>query len=71
MAPPAEESDIRPEKDVSGPVLCRIRLYGMAEETYRSSVHILYVATVVQHDMRIDLRILALGMAPKTELPQI
>jgi hypothetical protein len=71
MTPPAEESDIRPEQDISGPVFCRIRLYGMAEETHRSPVYIPYVAAVVQHDVRIDVRVRALRMTPKAELPQI
>jgi hypothetical protein len=71
MTAPAEKGDISPEQNISGPVRYRVRLYGMAEKTNRPSVDAEYIAMVVQHDVRIDLRIFFLSMALKAEYPLV
>ena len=71
MTAPAEKGNIRSEQNISSSVRCRVRLYQMAEETNRPPVHVEYVAMAVQHDVRIDLRIIPLRMTLKAELPLI
>jgi hypothetical protein len=71
MTAPAEKGDISPEQNISGPVLCRVRFYLMTEETNRPPVQVEYIATAVQHDVRIDLRIFFLSMTLIAELPQV
>jgi len=71
MAAPAEESDVRPESDISCPVLCRVRFYGMAKETNRLAVNLQDHACFIQHDMWIDIRILVFRMTVKADLSHI
>jgi hypothetical protein len=71
MTSPTEEGDVRPESDISCPVLFRVRFYGMAEEANRLAVNLQDSASFVQHDMWIDLRILVFRMTLKADLYQI
>lgn len=68
---PAEEGDVRSKSDISCPVLCGIRLYGMADETNRFAVNLEDQSIFIQHDMRIDLRVLVFRMALKAEFSSI
>jgi hypothetical protein len=71
MTAPAEEGDVRPEPDISCPVPCRVRLYGMAHETDRLTVHVHDIAIGIQHDMSIDLCVLILRMTLKADLSPV
>jgi hypothetical protein len=43
----------------------------MAEETNRLPIHAEYIATAIQHDVGIDLRVFFLGMTLIAEVPRV
>ena len=71
MTAPTEEGDIGSESDISCPILCRVRLYCMADEANGFAVDIQDFAAIVQHRMRINIRIFVFRMTSKTDLSPV
>ena len=71
MTAPTEEGDIGSESDISRPILCRVRLYCMADEANGFAVDIHDFAAIIQHRMRINLRISIFRMTSKADLSPV